>query len=99
VSWAGHSGSARRASSGRWPPTTWVTPRWSPLATLRALDPSTPSGAFVGPAKFGQLRGRPELLDVYASANDPATAARLWKLTEEALGNPVPLTAVDARHT
>jgi hypothetical protein len=31
------------------------------LATLRALDPGTPSGAFVGPAGFGQLRGRPEL--------------------------------------
>ena len=61
------------------------------LAALRALDPSTPSGAFVGPARFAQLRGRPELLDVYASARDPATAARLWELTEEALGTPLPV--------
>jgi hypothetical protein len=61
------------------------------LSTLRALDPSTPSGAFVGPAGFGQLRGRPELLDVYASAKDPVTAARLWELTEQALGTPLPV--------
>ena len=61
------------------------------LATLRALDPSTPSGAFVGPARFAQLRGRPELLDVYASARDPATATRLWELTEQALGTPLPV--------
>jgi NAD(P)-dependent dehydrogenase (short-subunit alcohol dehydrogenase family) len=30
------------------------------LPTLRALDPSTPSGAFVGPGRLGQLRGRPQ---------------------------------------
>jgi NAD(P)-dependent dehydrogenase (short-subunit alcohol dehydrogenase family) len=61
------------------------------LSTLRALDPSTPSGAFVGPARFAQHRGRPELLDVYASGKDPATAARLWELTEHALGRPLPV--------
>ena len=60
-------------------------------STLRALDDTTPSGAFVGPARFGQLRGRPELLDVYPSAKDPATAARLWELTEQALGSPLPV--------
>jgi NAD(P)-dependent dehydrogenase (short-subunit alcohol dehydrogenase family) len=60
-------------------------------ATLRALDHSTPSGAFVGPARFGQFRGPPELLDVYASAKDPATAARLWELTEQVLGRPLPV--------
>ncbi len=61
------------------------------LSTLRALDHSTPSGAFVGPARFAQHRGRPELLDVYASARAPATAARLWELTEQALGSPLPV--------
>jgi NAD(P)-dependent dehydrogenase (short-subunit alcohol dehydrogenase family) len=67
----------------------------SPVAgarsTLRALDQSTPSGAFVAPAGFAQLRGPPALLDVYPSANDPATAARLWELTEQILGTPLPV--------
>ena len=61
------------------------------LSVLRALDHSTPSGAFVGPARFGQFRGRPELLEVYDSAKDQATAARLWQLTEQALGRPLPV--------
>jgi NAD(P)-dependent dehydrogenase (short-subunit alcohol dehydrogenase family) len=61
------------------------------MSTLRGLDESTPSGAFVGPAKFGQFRGRPELLAVYPSARDPATAARLWELTEQVLGRPLPV--------
>jgi hypothetical protein len=60
-------------------------------ATLRAIDHSTPSGAFVGPARFAQFRGPPELLDVYASAKHPATAARLWELTEQVLGRPLPV--------
>jgi len=61
------------------------------LATLRALDDGTPSGAFVAPSGLAQLRGQPELRDVYASAKDPATAARLWALTEQALGRPLPI--------
>ena len=60
-------------------------------STLRALEDSTPSGAFVAPSGFAQLRGRPELVGVYASAKDPATAARLWELTEQVLGRPLPV--------
>ncbi|MCW2614730.1 MAG: short-chain dehydrogenase/reductase [Frankiales bacterium] len=59
--------------------------------TLRALHHSTPSGAFVGPKGLNQMRGRPELLDVYASGKDPAVAARLWELTEDVLGAPLPV--------
>lgn len=55
-------------------------------STLRALDPTTPSGALVGPAKLGGLRGPPELLEIYPSASDPTTAAHLWELTEQTLG-------------
>jgi NAD(P)-dependent dehydrogenase (short-subunit alcohol dehydrogenase family) len=61
------------------------------LPTLRALHHSTPSGAFVGPAALGQVRGKPELLDVYSTGSDPAVAARLWELTEQILGEPLPV--------
>ncbi len=54
--------------------------------TLHALDPTTPSGAFVAPGGLAQLRGRPELAAVYPSATDVGTAARLWELTEQTLG-------------
>ncbi len=67
------------------------SPEAGAMPTLRALDHSTPSGAFVGPGRFGQFRGRPELLDVYASGKDPAVAARLWQLTEDVLGYPLPV--------
>ena len=58
--------------------------------TLRALDPATPSGSFVGPRRFNQLRGPAELLEVYRGGADPATAARLWELTEQVLGIALP---------
>ncbi len=65
------------------------SPRAGAEPTLRALDHSTPSGAFVGPRKLGQWRGPAELLDVYSTGSDPAVAARLWDLTEEILGAPL----------
>src|SRR4051794_28617978 len=58
--------------------------------TLRALDPSTPSGAFVGPKLLGQVRGRPELLEPFATVRDPEVAAHVWQLTEDILQNPMP---------
>lgn len=59
--------------------------------TLRALDHSTPSGAFVGPTRLNQWRGAPELLEVYPTGADQAAAARLWELTTEVLGLGVPV--------
>lgn len=52
---------------------------------LRALDPATPSGSFVGPRRFGQVRGRPELLELYATAADRRVRDHLWELTEQVL--------------
>ena len=62
------------------------SPATGACGTLRALDESTPSGAFVAPAGLAQLRGPPELAAVYPSGRDPATAVRLWDLTQVALG-------------
>jgi NAD(P)-dependent dehydrogenase (short-subunit alcohol dehydrogenase family) len=86
---AGHALLAR--ASKRATAVLLQSPAAGALSTLRALDRNTPSGAFVGPARLRQFRGRPELLDVYASAKDPATAARLWELTEQILGLPLPV--------
>jgi len=61
------------------------------LPTLRGLDHTTPSGAFVGPGGLGQLRGRPVLHELPSTASDPATAERLWELTEQVLDTPLPL--------
>ncbi len=58
-------------------------------STLRALDPRTTGGAFIGPSGRTQLRGRPVLLDVYPSVRDTKTATRLWNLTEQVLGERV----------
>ena len=60
-------------------------------STLQALDPSTPSGAFVAPSGLGHLRGPRKPIDVYESGVDPATRARLWQLTEEVLATPLPV--------
>ena len=59
--------------------------------TLRGLHSSTPGGSYVGPTRLGQSRGRPELVDLPATATDPATAARLWELTEQVLDTPLPV--------
>jgi len=59
--------------------------------TLRALDAATPSGSLVAPSGRTQFRGSPELAEVYPSARDPETAARLWELTEELHGIAAPV--------
>lgn len=56
---------------------------------LRALDHSTPSGAFTGPTRLGGWRGPAEVIDVFSTGADPAVAAHLWDLTEEILGHPL----------
>ena len=61
------------------------------LPTLRSLDPSTPSGAFVGPKLLNGARGRPELLDVFSTGADADVAKRVWQLTDEILGAPIPV--------
>lgn len=59
-------------------------------STLAALDPGTPSGQFIAPGGFRQLRGQPEAMTAYPSCTDRATARRVWELTEQALGRQLP---------
>ncbi len=54
------------------------------LPILRAAtDSSVPSGAFVGPRRFGGFRGPPELIPLYPSGNQPDAALALWQVSEE----------------
>jgi NAD(P)-dependent dehydrogenase (short-subunit alcohol dehydrogenase family) len=61
------------------------------LPTLRAVTDDVPSGQFVGPTFMRGWRGKPGVFDVFAVGADPATARRLWDLTEEIVGERFPL--------
>jgi NAD(P)-dependent dehydrogenase (short-subunit alcohol dehydrogenase family) len=62
------------------------------LPTLRAAtDPDVPSGQFVGPTFMRGWRGKPGVFDVFTVGADPATATRLWELTEEIIGEQFPI--------
>ena len=45
-----------------------------------------PGDSFVGPDGFAQMRGYPTLVDRSQAAQDAASAARLWEVSEELTG-------------
>jgi NAD(P)-dependent dehydrogenase (short-subunit alcohol dehydrogenase family) len=51
-----------------------------------ATAPDAHSGEFYGPDGFAEQRGHPTVVKPVASATDPATARRLWELSEELTG-------------
>ncbi|TDC59240.1 hypothetical protein E1258_18670 [Micromonospora sp. KC207] len=51
-----------------------------------ATEPTARSGQFIGPDGRGEMRGHPTLVRAVPSAEDPATATRLWTLSEELTG-------------
>jgi NAD(P)-dependent dehydrogenase (short-subunit alcohol dehydrogenase family) len=51
-----------------------------------ATDPDAESGQFIGPDGPFENKGYPTTVRPVASAEDPATARRLWKLSEELTG-------------
>ncbi|NGP17127.1 SDR family oxidoreductase [Devosia aurantiaca] len=57
------------------------------LPTLyAATDPGAVSGASYGPDRLGGTRGYPTLEKAPERATNPATAAKLWKISEELTG-------------
>jgi len=52
-------------------------------AIRAATDETVASGSFVGPDALGQSRGAPEVISVYKTGRDAATAAELWSLSQE----------------
>ena len=51
-----------------------------------ATAPDAEGGQLIGPGGFVEMRGHPKVVKPVATAEDPATAARLWTLSEELTG-------------
>jgi NAD(P)-dependent dehydrogenase (short-subunit alcohol dehydrogenase family) len=61
---------AQSAEAGAWP-------------TLYAATEAVPSGSYIGPLGFQQLRGFPGPVDSTKASKDEAVAARLWDVSED----------------
>jgi NAD(P)-dependent dehydrogenase (short-subunit alcohol dehydrogenase family) len=56
------------------------------LPTLYAATAEIPSGVFVGPDGFQEMRGNPTIVTPTRAARDPETARRLWDISEQLTG-------------
>ncbi|GAA1853778.1 oxidoreductase [Brevibacterium marinum] len=56
------------------------------LPSLFAAAQDLPGASYIGPDGRGELRGSPTLVGRSAAASDPATARRLWEVSEELTG-------------
>ena len=65
---------AQSADRGSWP------------ILLCATDPEAVGGRYYGPRQFGELRGAVGLCKMISPARDKDAAAKLWTLSEEAVG-------------
>ncbi|UGT55142.1 oxidoreductase [Nocardia asteroides] len=65
-------------------------PTMGALPTLFAAVQDLPGASFVGPDGAGERRGYPTLVGRSANASDPATARRLWELSEALTGTSFP---------
>ncbi|MER6678832.1 oxidoreductase [Streptomyces sp. NPDC000983] len=63
------------------------------LPTLYAATQDLPGASYVGPDGVGEWRGAPTLVSRSRAASDPATARRLWTVSEELTGVRCPLAA------
>ena len=51
-----------------------------------ATFPGLPGGSFIGPDGLFEARGAPRIVDSSSASKDPATADRLWAVSEELTG-------------
>jgi NAD(P)-dependent dehydrogenase (short-subunit alcohol dehydrogenase family) len=63
------------------------------LPTLYAATQDIPGNSYVGPDGLHEGRGHPKLVGRSGAAQDKATAAALWELSEQLTGAPFPLGA------
>ncbi|MFF4750840.1 oxidoreductase [Streptomyces sp. NPDC002514] len=67
--------------------------RGGALPTLYAATQDLPGASYVGPGGLAEMRGAPTLVGRSSAASDPATARRLWTVSEELTGVECPLGA------
>lgn len=67
-------------------------PEGGSLPTLLAAVGNVPGGSFIGPSRFGGVRGPAAVTEPSAGAKDPAVARRLWAVSERLTGTRFPLT-------
>ncbi|MCA2206907.1 SDR family NAD(P)-dependent oxidoreductase [Nocardia sp. NEAU-G4] len=63
------------------------------LPTLLAAVGNVPGGSFVGPSRFGGVRGPATVGEISPVAKDPDSAARLWRVSEHLTGTRFPFTS------
>ncbi|NKX86967.1 oxidoreductase [Nocardia coubleae] len=63
------------------------------LPTLLAAVGDIPGGSFVGPSRFGGVRGPAAVGEISPVAKDPDSAARLWRASEQLTGTHFPFTS------
>ncbi|TDP38131.1 hypothetical protein [Nocardia ignorata] len=63
------------------------------LPTLLAAVSDIPGGSFVGPSRFGGVRGPATVGEISPVAEDPDSAARLWRASEHLTGTRFPFTS------
>jgi hypothetical protein len=66
------------------------------LPTLYAATQDLPGGSYVGPDGIGEMRGHPTIAGRSKAAQDTATAAGLWTLSERLTGVSWPLDVAAA---
>lgn len=67
------------------------------LPTVYAAVQDLPGASFVGPDGMFETRGAPTLVGRSAAASNPASARRLWTISEELTGIAFPVPATAAR--
>ena len=86
----GHAGGVQAAMIGFLGRFLMQDPEHGARSSLYACTQDLPGGSFVGPAGFGHLRGRPELITASRGAHDTALGRNLWDLSARLTGTDYP---------
>lgn len=68
-------------------------PKGGSLPTLLAAAGDIPGGSFIGPSRFGGVRGPAAVTESSAGAKDPDVARQLWEVSERLTDTHFPFTS------